>query len=73
MDNSKEAKFLERMTRAFLSLDAEKHVNTKEFNEAVEAILPVFDHLGEMTPFSISCIALWTVLCFLGQSIFYTL
>ena len=46
MDNSKEEKFLERMTRAFLSLDAEKHVNTKEFNEAVEAILPVFDHLG---------------------------
>ncbi len=47
MGQNTEEKFLERLTRAFLSLDAEKHVNTKEFNAAVEAILPVFDHLGE--------------------------
>ncbi len=47
MGESKEEKYLERLTRAFLSLDAEKHVNTKEFNEAVDAILPVFDYLGK--------------------------
>ena len=47
MGQNTEEKFLERLTRAFLHLDAEKHVNTKEFNAAVEAILPVFDHLGE--------------------------
>ncbi len=39
--------YLQRLTRAFLSLDAERHVSTKEFVEAVDAIMPVFDHLGQ--------------------------
>ncbi|CAL8471934.1 g11476 [Coccomyxa elongata] len=52
MGQNTQEKFLERLTRAFLSLDAEKHVNTKEFNAAVEAILPVFDHLGTVFSFA---------------------
>ena len=39
-------RYLQRLTRAFLSLDAERHVSTKEFVEAVDAIMPVFDYLG---------------------------
>ena len=44
--NGKNEGYLERLTRAFLSLDAEMHVSTKEFAEAVEAIMPIFDYLG---------------------------
>jgi hypothetical protein len=45
--NGKDERYLERLTQAFLSLDAERHVNTKEFADAVEAIMPIFDYLGE--------------------------
>ena len=44
--NGKDEKYLERLTQAFLSLDAERHVSTKEFVDAVEAIMPIFDYLG---------------------------
>ena len=47
VDNKNAEPYLQRLTRAFLSLDAEKHVSTREFVEAVDAIMPVFDYLGE--------------------------
>jgi hypothetical protein len=40
-------KFLPSLTRAFQSLDTQAQINTQAFVEAVEAILPVFDDLGE--------------------------
>ena len=46
MTQKQEDGYLERLTRAFLTLDAEKHVSTKEFTEAVAAIMPIFDYLG---------------------------
>jgi hypothetical protein len=72
-----EEKYLERLTRAFLSLDAERNVSTKEFIEAVDAIMPVFDYLGKQKSFycrynevsglcgSISCVS------FLTRRVFY--
>ena len=44
---SRDDGFLPSLTRAFKSLDAQAQVNTRAFVEAVEAILPVFDDLGE--------------------------
>jgi hypothetical protein len=44
-------KFLPSLTRAFQSLDTQAQINTQAFVEAVEAILPVFDDLGECPKF----------------------
>lgn len=59
--------YLERLTQAFLSLDAEKHVSTKEFADAVEAIMPIFDFLGEEI-----CYAAWQVTVLSISSLAYT-
>lgn len=41
--------FLPALTTAFKTLDAGSHIYTKEFADAVEKILPIFDTLGEPT------------------------
>lgn len=58
MTQKQEDGYLERLTRAFLTLDAEKHVSTKEFTDAVAAIMPIFDYLGAgHTPSQVSVYA----------------
>ena len=50
MTQKQEDGYLERLTRAFRTLDAEKHVSTEEFTDAVAAIMPIFDYLGAEQP-----------------------
>ena len=40
--------FLPRLARSFKSIDYETQVATRDFATACEAILPIFDHLGEL-------------------------
>ena len=45
----KEGIFLPGLARAFEAVNTSDHISTLEFAKAVEAILPVFDRLGEVS------------------------
>ena len=47
MTNQQET-FLPRLAKSFKSIDYETQVATRDFATACEAILPIFDHLGEL-------------------------
>lgn len=43
--------FLQKLTRAFATLEAQSSVSTRDFTDAIETMFPVFDHLGTALPY----------------------
>ncbi|CAK0783144.1 hypothetical protein CVIRNUC_006340 [Coccomyxa viridis] len=44
--------FLQKLTRAFATLEAQSSVSTRDFTDAIETMFPVFDHLGTVFHFA---------------------